>query len=154
MTHDPRFGGMSVSRVHPRHISSALMVCQSIGFTHRRIHRASPLYLTTRSRSFTHSVRSLCPLCMCMWERHNMGSLGKLHPVRTIQETLRIDPPVRLIRIGPPTYRIKSVEYTTESTHLFRFGGISVNRLYPRQISSALMVCKSLGFTHDTYLPL
>ena len=138
MTPNSRFDGMLVNRVHPRHISSALMVCQPFGFTHRRIHRASPrvsghpvspihsarpvslsvmhvhwgaahmetgipfdlrsyliptnspklpasfallvcpsvgfthrrirrvspLYLTTRSRPLTQPVQSLCPLCM------------------------------------------------------------------------------------------
>ena len=47
-----------------------------------------------------------------------------------------------------------SVEYTTESTHIFRSGCVSVNRLYMRHISSALMVCKPLGFTRYTYRPL
>ena len=47
-----------------------------------------------------------------------------------------------------------AVEYTTESTYIFRSGCVSVNRLYMRHISSDLMVCKPLGFTRDTYLPL
>ena len=128
---------MAVTRIHPRHISSALMVCQSIGFTHRRIHRASPLYLTTRSRSFTHSVRSLCPLCMCMWERHNMGSLGKLHPVHTIHEALRIDPPVGLIRIGPPEYRINH-------WYVSQFDSLTIEPTVTRHLSLATGLAHSL----------
>ena len=57
-THISRFGGMAVTRSNPRHISSALMVCQSIGFTHRRIRRASPL-VSGRPVSPTHSTRTV-----------------------------------------------------------------------------------------------
>ena len=56
-THISRFGGMSVTRNHPRHIYPALIVCPLVGFTHRRIRHASPL-VSGHPVSPTHPTRT------------------------------------------------------------------------------------------------
>ena len=98
---------MAVNRIHPRHISSALMVCQSIGFTHRRIHRASPLV----SGHPVSSIRSTRSVSLCIMHVHVRG---------------------------------------IETTHIFRFVGMSVNRIHSPSNPSCLAPCLwSPGLAHS-----
>ena len=123
--------------IHSRHISSALVVCQTIGFTHIRIHRASPLSLVARSRTLTQPLQSLYPVCMYSGKRHRWGrvmSFG-LMPHRIHTNSSNRQTAFALFAFN-------------EATHISRFGGMVVTRSHPRHISSALVVCQSIGFTH------
>ena len=111
-THTSSFVGMSATRVHQRHISSAVMECQPIGFTHRRIRRASPL-ASSHPVSPIHSHRSVSLCIMHVPESgierhtyfallvcrtlgfahsriHRASPLVSCHPVSTIHSTRRV----------------------------------------------------------------
>ena len=105
--------------IHSRHISSALVVCQTIGFTHRRIHRASPR-VSGRPVSHTHSPRTV--------------SMSIIHVhVRWVEMThiSRLDGMSFDRAVGMP----KKIE---ETIHIIHFGCMAAIPVHTRHISGGM----------------
>ena len=85
--------------IHPRHIYSALMVCQTTGITHRRIRRASPLCLWSPGLAHSLNPYSLSIRYACTVVSDTDGD-GSCHSVWCRIEYILIRPrPTDIFRI-------------------------------------------------------
>ena len=125
-----------------------LMVCQPIGFTHRRIRRASPL-VSGRPVSPTHSTRTVSPSIMHVHVRGiEMTHISRLDGMsfdRAAGMPKKIEEAIHIIHFGC------MAAIPVHTRHIS--GGMSANRIHSPSNTSCLAPCLwSPGLAHSLTL--